>query len=200
MLESLTCPPFPSLTWDHYFWVAEITLPSWAGFQVTHGPDVDAHDLPPADGTARLSISSVDSDVRTPPTAEQVTAFRHLLDNEAAVAAAVARALVRYCPGEAYDGDDDVLWEVGGVHDLRQLVRLTTVQVLTVARDGVACVGFEFACAWDYEHAAGVMTHLGRVVATGQGVCSFEEWIARDGLHRHPWQAEPGATADGGDM
>lgn len=186
MVESLECPPFPPLTWDHYFWVAEVTLPSWAGFQVRHGPDVDAHDPSAANGTARLSIAAVDSDARTPPTAEQIAAFRYLLDNEVAIADAVARALVRYCPGNAYDGDDDVLWEVDGIDDLRQLVRLTAVQVLTVARDGAACVGFEFACAWDYEHAAGVMTHLGRVIATGQGVCSFEEWIARQGLDRHP--------------
>jgi hypothetical protein len=164
--------------------VARITLPSWAGFQVQHGQHVDRHDPSPADGTAVLSIESADSDARTPPTAEQTAAFRHLLDNEAAVADAVARALVRYCPGDAYDGDDEVLWEVSGVDDLRQLVRLSTVHVLTLASGGVACVGFEFACAWDYEHMAGVMTHAGRVIATGQGVCSFEEWIARQGLDK----------------
>jgi hypothetical protein len=198
VVESLEQPPFPPLTWEDYFWVAELTLPSWAGFQVRHGADRDAHDPSPADGTAQLSISAADSDARTPPTAEQVAAFRHLLDNEAAIADAVASALVRYCPGDAYDGDDEVLWEVSGVDDLRQLVRLIGVHMITVARDGAACVGFEFACAWDYEHGAGVMTHLGRVVATGQGVCSFEAWIARQGLDRYPRQAEPGAAADGG--
>jgi hypothetical protein len=198
VVELLEHPPFPPLTWNHYFWVAKVTLPSWAGFRVTHGPDVEAHDLSPADGTARLSISSVDSDARTPPTVEQVAAFRHLLANEVAVAHAVARALVAYCPGDAYDGDDEVLWEVGGVDDLRRLVRLSTVHVLDVIRDGVACVGFEFACAWDYEHGTGVVTHLGRVGATGQAVCSFEAWIARHGLDRIARQAEPGTRADGG--
>ena len=182
MFQSLEQPPFPPLTWEHYSWVAGVTLPSWAGFQVRHGRYRDSQDPSPADGTARLSISAVDSDARTPPTDEQAAAFRHLLDNEAAVAGAVACALVRYCPGDAYDGDDEVLWEVDDVDDMRQLVRLIGVYVLTVARDGAACVGFEFACAWDYEHGAGVMTHLGQVIATGQGVCSFEAWIARDGL------------------
>jgi hypothetical protein len=196
VVDSLQHLPFPPLTWEHYFWVADLTLPSWAGFQVQHGADRDAHDASPADGTARLSISAVDSDARTLPTAEQVAAFRHLLDNEAAVADAVARALVEYCPGNAYDGDDEVLLEVSGADDLRQLVRLIGVHVLTVARDGAACIGFEFACAWDSEHGAGVMTHLGRIVASGQGVCSFEAWIARHGLDRHPRQAEPGAAPD----
>src|SRR5262245_50853461 len=108
-------PPFPPLTWEDYFWVGEVKLPSWAGFQVRHGADRDAHDQSPADGTARLSIPAAEGDAHTPPTVEQVAAFRHLLDNEVAVADAVARALVEYCPGDAYDGDDDVLWDVDGV-------------------------------------------------------------------------------------
>lgn len=69
--------------------------------------------------------------------------------------------------------------------DLRPLARLIGVHVITVARDGAACVGFEFTCAWDDERGAGIMTHLGRVVATGQGACSFEAWIALQGLDRH---------------
>jgi hypothetical protein len=66
--------------------------------------------------------------------------------------------------------------------DLRSLVGLSSVHVLNVVRDGVACIGFEFGCVWDEEHGAGVMTHLGRVIATGQADCSFEEWVARHGL------------------
>jgi hypothetical protein len=182
--DRLDHPPFPPLTWEHFFWVAEVTLPSWAGFQVRYGEDRPARDTTPADGTARLSVSPTDSDTRTPPTAEQVAAFRQLLYDEAAIAEAVAEALVRYCPGNAYDGDDEVLLGVSEPDDLRPLVRLIGVHVLNVVRDGSACVGFEFDCAWDGEHGAGVMTHRGRVIATGQGDCSFEAWIARHGLDK----------------
>jgi hypothetical protein len=118
------------------------------------------------------------------------------MDNEAAVAAAVARALVDYCPGEAYDGDDEELLGVSEPADLRRLVGLSAVHVLDVCRDGAACIGFEFGCVWDEEHGAGVMTHLGRVTATGQAVCSFEEWIARQGLDRQQMRDAPGAAAD----
>jgi hypothetical protein len=182
--KKLDHPPFPPLTWEHYVWVAELTLPSWAGFQVRHGVSRPARDAPLADGAARLSISPADSDARTPPAAEQVTAYRHLLDNEATVAAAVARALVAYCPGHAYDGDDEALWEASEVDDLRPLVGLLGVHVLKLARDGIACIGFEFDCAWDGEHGAGVMTHRGQAIATGQADCSFTEWIARHGLEK----------------
>jgi hypothetical protein len=56
--------------------------------------------------------------------------------------------------------------------------------VLNVVSDGAACVGFEFGRVWDEEHGAGVMTHLGGMIATGEADCSFVEWIARQGLDR----------------
>jgi hypothetical protein len=183
-METLDHPPFPPLAWDGDSWTAELTLPAWGGFQVRHGDDGAAQDVPSADGTAWLSVLPTCGEARTPPTAEQAAAFRHLLDNEAAVAEAVARALVEYCPGHAYDGDDEALWEVSQPAELRSLIRLSAVHVLDVVRDGVACIGFEFDCAWDRGHGAGVMTHLGRVVATGQADCSFMEWIARSGLDK----------------
>lgn len=187
MVDTLDHPPFPSLTWEHYFWVADMMLPSWAGFQVDHEegqPAARRTRRTLDDRPARLHVSPTDTDARTAPTAEQVKAFQYLLDNEASVAAAVAHALVQYCPGDAYDGDDPVLWEVNAVDDLRPLVRLSCIHVLDVVEDGEACVGFEFACAWGEEHGAGVVTHRGRVIATGQADCSFTEWIARDGLSR----------------
>jgi hypothetical protein len=187
--ETLDYPPFPPLKWDYYFWLGEVVLPSWAGFQARRGAYGAGNSRKPSDGTARLSISPLDDKARTHPMAEQVAAFRHLMDNEAAVAAAVARALVDYCPGNAYDGDDEELLEVSGPDDLRPLVGLSSVHVLNVVRDRVACIGFEFGCVWDEEHGAGVMTHFGRVIATGQADCSFTEWIARQGLDRQQWKA-----------
>jgi hypothetical protein len=182
--ETLDYPPFPLLKWDLYFWVGEVVLPSWTGFQAGRGGYGAVSSHRPSDGTAELSIAPLDDKVRTPPTDEQVTAFRHLMDNEAAVAAAVVRALVDYCPGNAYDGDDEELLEVSQPDDLRPLVGLARVHVLNVFRDGAACIGFEFGCVWDEEHGAGVMTHLGRVIGTGQAACSFMEWIAQQGLDR----------------
>lgn len=182
--ETLDHPPFPPLKWDHYFWVGDVVLPSWAGFQARRAGYGAVSSRRPSDGSARLSISPLDDEARTAPTAEQVAAFRHLMGNEAAVAAEVVRALVAYCPGEAYDGDDEELLEVSGPDDLRPLIGLSSVHVLDVFHDGEACVGFEFGCVWDGEHGAGVMTHRGRVIATGQADCSFVEWIARQGLER----------------
>jgi hypothetical protein len=184
MLATFDFPPFPPLTWEHNFWTGEIVLPSWAGFQARRGEYGAVSSRKPSNGTARLSISPVDKESRVAPTAEQVAAFRDLIDNEPSVAAAVADALVEYCPGDAYDGDEEELLNVSGAEDLRPLIGLSWINVVDVFHDGIACVGFEFRCVWDEEHGAGVMTHRGRVIATGQADCSFEQWIARDGLER----------------
>lgn len=188
MNEVLHIPPFPPLTWDEYSWLGEVRLPSWAAFQTRRGPYASVSDAAPSDGTARLNV---EAEAKARPTPEQVAAFRHLLDNEAAVAAAVGQALLDYYPGQrkAYLEDygleaSDEVPEITDVAGLRSLVGLGSVHVLSLARDGVACIGFEFGCVWDGEHGAGVMTHRGRVIATGQADCSFLEWVAEEGLDR----------------
>lgn len=184
--EVLDIPPFPPLMWDDYSWVGEIRLPSWAGFQSRRGSYASIGDAGPSDGTARLTV---DAETKARPTLEQIAAFRHLLDNEKAVAEAVNLALLDYYPGErdayldAYDLDaSEEVPEVTDVAGLRTLVGLGSVHVLSLARDGMACIGFEFGCVWDGEHGAGIMTHRGRVIAVGQADCSFVEWMARRGL------------------
>src|SRR5262249_60198175 len=98
--EILESPPFPRLKWDGYFWAGEITLPSWAGFQTRRGPYASLSAEKPSDGTARLIVTPLEDDNRTPPMPEQAVAFEHLMANEVAVAAAVGRALVEYYPSE----------------------------------------------------------------------------------------------------
>jgi hypothetical protein len=186
--KALDTPPFPTLTWDTYSWAGEVRLPSWAGFQSRRGAYASVSDTRPSDGTARLTV---DAESETRPTPEQAAAFRHLLDNEAAVAEAVQLALLDYYPGEraayldAYDLEEsDEVPEVTDVAGLRQLVGLGSVHVLSLARGGFACIGFEFGCVWDGEHGAGVMTHRGRVIAVGQADCSFVQWMAEEGLDK----------------
>jgi hypothetical protein len=52
----------------------------------------------------------------------------------------------QYCPGDAYDGDDEQLLGVSEPADLRPLVGLSEVHILDLFHDGAACVGFEFGC------------------------------------------------------
>jgi hypothetical protein len=181
--DVLKIPPFPTLKWDQFFWVGELVLPSWKGFQSRRGPYGSISSDKPSDGSTRLSIKPVDSEERTIPTPAQTSAFQHLLSNERVVAANVMKGLMDYCTGDEVDfgGPPPV---VNDSNDMRRLVGLHSVHVLKVERDGSAYVGFEFGCEWDEEHGAGVMTHLGKVVQTGQADVSFEDWIAKKDAER----------------
>src|SRR5262245_17582359 len=73
-------PPFPPLQWDGYFWVGEVVLRSWAGFQSRRGPYGSTSPRTPSDGSARLVVATADAG--TPLSAEQAAAFRFLLAEE----------------------------------------------------------------------------------------------------------------------
>jgi hypothetical protein len=186
MEETIQIPPFPPLTWRGQSWEGEVELPSWTDFQG-------------GDGRYFLVVYAKD---KAPPTPEQAAAFRYLLDNEASVFAAIGRALVEVYPEEragcidAYDGDSACIEEVEAslpevvtdVAGLRGLVGLTGVSILSVARDGMAYMGFHLGCEWDAEHGAGVMTHRGRVLVTGSEFEASATWAAE----KDAAQAEPG--------
>ena len=64
--------------------------------------------------------------------------------------------------------------------DLRDMIGLGIVHVLSIAKDGHAYIGFEMGCTWDEEHGVGVMTHMGRVVGVGQGDMGFDSSAAEN--------------------
>jgi hypothetical protein len=177
---TITLPPFPALEWDGHFWAARIVLPSWAGFQCRHPGEATGPERP-ADGAAELHVASPGDEDAKAPSPEQVRSYRYLLEHEAHVQAAVLQAIFKYYPGERDLGDeeDELMPDIERPEELRSLIELDQVHVLDVSKNKVAYVGFEFCCTWDAGHGAGVMTHRGWVVATGQADVSFLEWIAK---------------------
>jgi hypothetical protein len=176
--------PFPPLHWDDYFWVGEVALASWAGFQSRRGAYGSVSSRGPSDGSARLTITA--PDVQNPPSPEQATAFQLLLDEEKAIGDSVLQEIFDHYPewkdeyADATDDEeaDEVMPDLESADQLRQLMGLSNVHILRVAKDGIAYVGFEFGCVWEREHGLGVMTHGDRVVAVGGADVSFLEWIA----------------------
>ncbi len=61
---------------------------------------------------------------------------------------------------------------------LTDLVRISTLHVHPVSRDGIPYVGIEFSCPWDEEHGLGVLLHGTRVVDVGGADTAFLLWIA----------------------
>ena len=183
-MPTLTLPPFPPLQWNECFWAGDVTLPSWAGCQSRGGAYGSVSSDAESNGSVQLTVAPEDEDARTPPLPEQARAFQWLIDHEPAIAASVLRSLFAAYPGwrNSYGYDDEVaaelMPEIDGAEQLRALIGLSNVHILSVARDGIAYVGFQFGCTWDEEHGLGAMTHRDRVVEVGGADTSFLAWIA----------------------
>lgn len=163
----------------------QIKLRAWTGFASQDG--------------ARLSI---DTGKGTVPGAPQTAAIEYLRAHDAAIASAALGRVLKEYPrlrrennaNVDYDEDDEVVaFErsigIGGPRrlpailtrsGLRDVMSLSTVHVLGVARNGFAYVGFQFSCDWDDEHEAGILMHRRRVVAFGHADVAFTAWRATD--------------------
>jgi len=191
---TVNVPPFPPLTWSGRFWKCRTVLQSWRGFQSRQGSYGAVSSQAESDGTVRLSVTPPGSARAQPPSAEQASAYRHLLDHEDEIRDAVLHVIfdaypamrARYPYGPALAATEMPLLD--RPEQLRALVGLSVVHVLNVAKGGVAYVGFEFGCTWEEEHGLGVMTHLGRIIEVplmggakvGHADLASEEWIAQE--------------------
>jgi hypothetical protein len=178
-------PELPPLVWNGYFWEGQVTLATWRGFQTRRGPYAGVSAPQPSDGTVRLSFLTPDNE-EVSPSAEQIEAYRYLLANEKCITDVVLAALFAAYPQwreeyeDAYsdDGDfDEIMPPLQQAGQLRALIGLGPIHILSEARDGVAYVGFELGCVWEEEHGLGVMTHQDRVLEVGQADTSFN-WSA----------------------
>ena len=73
---------------------------------------------------------------------------------------------------------EDRMPELHSPSDLKTLIGLSTIHVLSVERDGLAYVGFEFGCEWEEEHGLGVMLHGNRIIDVGSAEEAFSTSIA----------------------
>lgn len=185
----LEMPPLPRLTWDSYSWEGEITLLTWRGFRarVRGGSRRDST------GRVRIHVDHKPLSQRpvTVPTDAQRAACAFLLEHEAAIATVVQRVFLPYARQNIaaaraeYDDTTGMhLPDVKSVNDLRTVVGLTTVHIHVAEHQGVSCVGLQFSCTWDEEHAAGVLLHKRHLIEIGQADTSFHDgnsaaWAAR---------------------
>src|SRR5688572_11815637 len=149
-MPTLTMPPFPPLQWNECVWAGNVTLPSWAGCQSRGGAYGSVSSDAESNGSVQLTVAPEDEDARTPPLPEQARAFQWLIDHEPAIAASVLRSLLAAYPGwrNSYGYDDEVaaelMPEIDGAEQLRALIGLSNVHILSIARDGIAYIGFQF--------------------------------------------------------
>jgi hypothetical protein len=178
MAETLDMPPFPTLTWDDFFWEGKDLFPGWEGFQERGGAYTSVSGKGPSRGEAKIFVATP-GQKPTPPAAEQAAAYRRLKAEGPAIAGAVLAAVFERYPelqeSYAYEGDEkeEYMPDVSAPDGLKRLMGLGTVHLLSAGKDGEAYVGFELGCTWDEEHGTGVLTHKGKVVDVGGADTAF---------------------------
>jgi hypothetical protein len=178
---TLNMPPFPRLTWDQCFWVGTLSLEFWRGFQSCQGPYASFSSEEPSDGTVRINVSPSNNET-APPSLEQIRSFQHFLDNQMTISESVLKAIFAEYPAfQDFFGEDDLLMpRIHQPEDLKKLIGLSTIHVLSIPKDGFTGIGFEFGCSWDQEHGLGVLAHKGNVLVVGAAELSFHEHPIRE--------------------
>ena len=175
-----TVPPFPPLTNDAVSGKlgGRDTFKTWAGFYLNPSGEVVLDIDPPEEIERDVAAAS-----KVPPQPEQIAAYRFLRESEADVTAAVLGGIFAEYPKlrefmgankDNYPHDKFPMPVVKAPAELKRLIGPKTFTVLAYGKGGVAYVGMEFRCTWDPEHRVGVMTHMSRVLAVGEGDMSFD--------------------------
>ena len=122
---------------------------------------------------------------KSPLTDQERASAQWLLDHEAEVASAVLEGLLAEYPRlqqvYGYEGAerDEYMPEVSSTKDFRQLIGLHNVHVLSLWKEDLPYMGYEFGCIWDDEHGLGVLMHGTRVVKVGDAQTAFTLWMAK---------------------
>ena len=122
-----------------------------------------------------------------PPSSAQERAFVQFLENQELVCTTVVKAIFDYyrreremwCTGHAAS-DETLVPEVQSPDDLKRLIRLHTLRVLDLSKDGCSLIGFTFHCCWDNEHGLGVLVHGTGVVQVGENDITWNGPSRRD--------------------
>jgi hypothetical protein len=173
------------LTWGNHFWEGKAVLPSWAGFQKRLGAYASISGAEPSTGEVQLSVSSPDADIPDAPSEAQIKAFNYVRENDQAMRDKVLEAIFDVYPKwrESYKEflAEELEERMPALHspsDLKTLIGISTVHVLSAEKDGLAYVGFEFGCEWEEEHGLGVMSHGNRIIDVGSAEEAFSASIA----------------------
>jgi hypothetical protein len=174
----------PKFTFDGFFWVAEVILPSWSGFRDASGPYTRLSGNA-SDGTVKLVYAPEGRDDAPLNEAEQAQ-IGWLIENETTVSSAVLTGLLAAYPAlrasyDCYDGRElaDYMPDVSDSDGLRALIGLSSVNIHALMTDDVPYIGFEFGCRWDEEHGCGVLMRGTRVVEVGGADSALLLWMAQ---------------------
>lgn len=108
------------------------------------------------------------------------TGLKYIIDNQGTILNALLNELnnqYTYLQSE-YDYDDeekaDFMPDVIKISDFADLLSPVAIHILSVHKDGMPYIGYEFSCSWDREHALGFMMLKDNVVDRRSRLFLFE--------------------------
>lgn len=117
--------------------------------------------------------------------------LQYVIDNQEIILTAILSELNKQYSQlqEKYDYSieekEDYMPDVTNISEFADLLSPIAIHILSVNKDGMPYIGYEFSCSWDEEHGVGFMMFQDRVVEMGGADCSFLSWIARKDLEKH---------------
>lgn len=106
------------------------------------------------------------------PNDDQKNAIEYLFENEAHLGKTLIDFIfIKYNELRDYYEEEDNsvdMPKLNSSFELRKLIELTQIFILSNSNSGMSFIGFYFACAWDDEHGIGLLTHMDKIVQFGQ--------------------------------
>lgn len=166
--------PLPSLAKEKEPFSDTIRLPVWEKFFAEEEKEI-SYDIGGDSPKYKLSKN-------------HKTGLKYLIDNQQAILTSILTELFRRYPGMqeeyAYKGEEqnDFMPGITKLDDFANLLSPVSIHILSVVKEGIPYIGYEFWCSWDREHGLGIMMYQDRVVEMGEADCSFLSWIAKNDL------------------
>lgn len=152
-----------------------LSLNSWNDFQsrqVVCGSKV-TNSI--SDGFVKVRVEGKKVESVKTTTLAQVNAIEFLINHSDKIRDALLTGLLDEL-SNLKEVDDDLTPDISGIEDMKKVIRLSYLHVMSSDKDDFAYVGFELDCEWDEEHGIGVIMHKDRIVKIGQAEITHDSW------------------------
>lgn len=176
---------YPEFTWNEFFWITSVHLPSWSGFQVSESPYGAVSSE--RESSSNLKIMFAPEGRGDEPLNEnELSLVQWVIDNESQLHDAVVGALYDKYPSIRQEFSeyleeneaDELLPYVKSPEEMKKIVGVVSINVHTISKDGTPYLGIELGCTWDDEHGVGILFHGTTLVELGGADTAILLWIA----------------------
>lgn len=128
-----------------------------------------------SDGFVKVRVEGKQIESVKTTTLAQVNAIEFLINHSDKIRDALLTGLLDEL-ANLKEVDDDLTPDISGIEDMKKVIRLSYLHVMSSDKDDFAYVGFELDCKWDEEHGIGVIMHKDRIVKIGQAEITHDSW------------------------